>query len=152
MFWEEKIDILKKKFSQADFRDPFTDWSDILKKIEAKFILNDDPNYRFVNWSDKIKNKTIIKTVLRPTIYQQIKQLDSNNNYWVVIIDGNSPTSKHLVYDCKTNSLESLLSIISGSFYIIDKKYSWLSYFETDKEKNEVTIIKSGNILTPFDK
>jgi hypothetical protein len=151
MFWEEKIDLLKKKFSLADFRDPFTDWSDILKRIEAKFIINNDPNYRFVNWSDKIKGKTIIKTVSSLTIYQQLKQLDSDNNYWAVVVDGNSPTSRHLVYDCKSNSLAVLLSIFSGNFYIIDKKYDWLTYFEIDKEKNEVIIFKSGNVPTPFD-
>lgn len=38
MYWQEKIDRLKSKFHQADFRDLFTDWPEILKKIEEDGI------------------------------------------------------------------------------------------------------------------
>jgi hypothetical protein len=151
MFWEEKIDRLKKKFSQADFNDPFMNWSDILKKTEARFIINHDPNERLVNWADKIKDKKCICTLAYSKIYQQIKKLDVNKNYWVMIVEGPYPTSRHLVYDCKSNAMEWLISIARGNFYIVDKKYAWFIYFESNQEKKEITLYKSGHEPTPFD-
>ena len=149
MNWEEKIDILKKDFSPTDFRDPFTDCLDILKKIESKFIIKN--NYNFNNWSDNLKNKVLLRIVTLETSYQEIKCLDIKTNFWAVIINDNTPTARHLIYDCKINSLEVLLSFTLGDFCIIDKKYKWLTYFKVDRVKNEVIIFKSGDERTPFD-
>jgi hypothetical protein len=151
MFWEEKIDILKKQFPQTDFRDPYTDWPEILKKVEAKFIVKADSNFLYSNWGDQLKNKLRVRTILHQKVNEEIKRLDCKSNYWVVVIQGNYPNSKHLVYDCKTNSLEALISLSLSDFYIIDKKYIWLTFFKIDKENNEITIFKSGNAQTPFD-
>ncbi len=44
MYWEEKMDRIKKETDSKDFRVPFTDWSTILKSIEAHFIVKEDSN------------------------------------------------------------------------------------------------------------
>lgn len=151
MFWEEKIDNLKKEFTQTDFHSPFTDWPKILKKIEAKFIIKPNSIYHFTNWENNLKNKTYIKTTLHTTTHEEIKRLETDKNYWVVVVNGNYPTAKHLVFDCKVNSLRALLSFISADFYIIDKRYNWLVLFKTDYEKGEVKLFKSGDSQTPFE-
>ena len=152
MHWEEKIDILKKEFSPLDFGDHFTDWTYILKKIESKFFYKNDPNFNFTNWADNIKNKVFLRTINTQTIYEEIKNLDTNTNYWVVVVISKNPTTKQYVYDCKTNAIRSLLTFSHGDFYIIDKKYLWLTYFQIDSKKEEITIFKSGHERTPFDK
>lgn len=151
MYWQEKIDILKKKFPQTDFRNPFMDWPKILKKMEAKFIIKENTNFHFTNWAGRLKNKVLVKTIIHQSIYQEIKKLSPDTNYWVVIVYGDYPTSKHLVYDCKLNSLEALLGFTIGDFYIIDKKYNWLSYFKIDREKGKVSLFKTANSMTPFE-
>lgn len=152
MYWEEKIDVLKKKFSQTDFRSPFTDWPEIPGKIEAKFVIKNNPDHHFTNWADHLKNKIFLRAVQRPAIFREIKKLDANSNYWVVIVSGNSPDSRHLVYDCKVNAMEALISLAPGDFYIVGKKYNWLLFSEADNEANEVRMFKSGHGSVPFDK
>ena len=41
MYWEEHIDLLKRKFGLKDFKVPFNDWKEILKRIESNFIRNE---------------------------------------------------------------------------------------------------------------
>jgi hypothetical protein len=151
MFWEEKIDLLKKNFSQTDFRDPFTEWLEILKKIESKFIIKNNANDHFTNWSSCLKNSILVKTIPTKYIPKEIQKLNRATNYYVVIVTGNSPTSKQLIYDCKPNSMEFLLSMAPGHFYIIDKKYKWLTFFKINPDNIEASILKSGVQETPFD-
>jgi hypothetical protein len=61
--WEEKIDMLKKGFSPQEFHVPFTDWFDILKKIESKFIAKEGSMYHLTNWADKIKSKHFVHAI-----------------------------------------------------------------------------------------
>lgn len=149
MFWQEHIDILKKKYSQSDFRDPFTDWYTVLQSIQAKFIAKHDSNYHFTNWIDNIKNQSLIRTFPRHQITAEINKLNPTTNYWLVIV-GDAPTSKMLIYDCKVSPINSLISLANSHFFIIDKKYKWLTYFQIDNE--QISLIKSGNGKTPFDK
>lgn len=150
MFWEEKIDILQKQFSSGDFHVPFTKWTNIIKNIEAAFIIHDS-NYHYSNWSERIKQKTFIGIVTLPEIYQHVHQLESNTNYWVVIVQGQTPTSKHLVYDCKPIAMIALLEFTSADFYIIDKKYNWIVVCELNQNSCTYSISKSGSVPTPFD-
>lgn len=151
MNWEEKIDLLKTKFSPTDFKDHFLDWSNILRKIEAKFIIRDSSKYQFTNWSDNLKSKSTISTISHHEINDQLNKLDINVSYWVVIQAQNNPTAKHFIYECRPNSLELLISITSGDFYIIDKKYQWLTFFKIDYDNSRLEIFKSGSEHTPFD-
>jgi hypothetical protein len=151
MYWQEKTDILKKKFRQSDFRDPFNDWPEVLKKIEEKFIVRTNSNYHFSNWRDNLKNRIYLRTIPRQGIYTELKKLNKDVNFWVVVTFGNDPTSNNWVYDCKIYSMEALLSIASGDFYIVEKKYKWMVFFEMDREKEEVALTKNGNSQTPFD-
>ena len=49
MFWEEKIDLLKRETDPEDFKVPFTSSAVVLKKIEDKFIVRQDSSYHFSN-------------------------------------------------------------------------------------------------------
>ena len=148
MYWQEKIDRLKSEFSQSDFRDPFTDWPDILKNVESNFIIRQDSLYHFTNWSENIKQQHVLRTISRQDVQKEIGKLDAVANYWVVIT-GDPPTSRNMVYDCKPKSLNVIISMAGGNFYIIDKKYRWFTFFNVHDDK--ITIVKSGSANTPFD-
>jgi hypothetical protein len=152
MYWQEKIDRLKKSFSPREFQDRYTDWPQILKKIEAKFVKKYYSSYHFSNWSENLKNKILIRTISDKEVFVEIKKLLPNQNYWVVLVSGTEAAAKHLVYDCSPNSMEALLSMTSTDFYIIDKAYKWLISFEIDEIHNKVTLTKATNSQTPFDK
>jgi hypothetical protein len=158
MFIDEKIDRLKKEFSPADFKVPFIEGSNILKSIEAEFIsikdLTKDLNnlgQHFNNWADNIKQKIEVNSVDLNNHNVWLDKLDSNTNYWTVIAYRNSPSLKHLVYDCKPNALIALFSITQDDFFVVDKKYKWLSYFQVNRQKNQATIYRSGEKMTPFE-
>ena len=158
MFLDEKIDGLKKEFSSADFKVPFTDGSNILKSIETEFITSKDLTkdlnnlrHHFNNWADNIKYKIEVKSVDLNNYETWLDKLDLNTNYWVVIANGNSPSLKHLVYDSKPNALIALFSITQDDFFVVEKKYKWFSYFQVNRQTNKATIFRSGEKMTPFE-
>ncbi len=141
MFWEERIDQLKEIIDSRDFRVPYSDGSDILKKIEDKFIVTSNTNYHFSNWAERIKSKTRVKNVLTSNLIKEFKNLAPNKNYWVVL-SGDDVGSKNLVYDCKPPVIADLIKLWGKDFYIVDKKYSWLVYFRYNE--GNIEIYKSG--------
>lgn len=151
MLWEEKIDRLKKQFDSTQFRVPFADWPEILKKIESKFIVKKDSNYEFTNWTENIKNKIFIQSLNLKSLPDQIDRINENQNCFVVVVMNNGPTGKQYVYDCRPKAISVLTSIASGDFFIIDKKLGWLTYFERDNASFRFSIYKSGDGKTPFD-
>lgn len=152
MYWEEKIDRLKKDTDPNDFKVPFTDWSTILKKIEDKFVIKENSDYSdfvFSNWDSRLKEKRQIKKILTVNIAGECDKFDSNQNYWVVLTRDKADF-KNLVYDSKPTVMKTLIGLWGGDFYIVDKKYNWLTYFKRDDTDTEV--FKSGDLVTPLDK
>jgi hypothetical protein len=149
MYWEEKIDKIKKETNSKDFRVPFADWSAILKSIETYFIVKEDSNNIFSNWVARLKDKQKIKTCRAVDLETELGKLNAKENFWLVI-SGDNPTTKNLVYDCKLNVILRVLGLREGDFFIVNKKYEWLTYFRYDQ--TDVEIFKSGNTQTPWDK
>jgi len=157
MYWEEHIELIKKSFTPTEFSIPYTDRVDILKKIENGFIIKVNSNDHFANWADTIKKKIKVTVVDSNDIKTTLMVLSDEVNYWVIIAVGRGPSAKNYVYDCNLRSLLAMVqmcmgsSYCSGSFFIVDKKYSWFTYFCVSKENNSITIYKSGEFTTPFD-
>lgn len=149
MYFEEKIDKLKKETDPADFRVPFTEWSTILKKIEDKFIVKENSHYSFSNWDNRLKDRKRIKKILTTNTDSELDRLDANQNYWVVLTRDRFDF-KNLVYDSKPTVIKRLLELWDGDFYIVHKKYNWLTFFKRDNTDTEV--FKSGDFVTPLDK
>lgn len=127
MFWEEKIEHFKKLNSTKDFNVPFTSWSKILKKIEDVFSITYDKRYPLTNWKERVKGLSEMSSVNIENL------LLSDINYWVVITNFR-PTGHNLVYDCNASLIKSFVKMHDNDYYIVDKKYSWLVYY--NKETN----------------
>jgi hypothetical protein len=157
MHWEEHIDIIKKSFTPKEFSIPFTDWVTIMKKIENGFIMKVNSNDHFSNWADNIKHKIEVAVIHPNDLKTALMHLSDAANYWVIIPFGRGHTAQQHVYQCNLRSLLELVHLCSrspdcnGSFFIVDKKYSWFTYFCVDKENNNIGIFKSGESITPFD-
>ena len=153
MYFQEKIETLKKIFKSSDFKVPFTDATSILKQIEKHFIIQKnvetDPNNvgQYHNqWAANIRQK--IELRLGYLHYMQyLEKLDSETNYWVVL----AFEAKHQVFDCKLKAIQSLILAGKTDFFVIDKKYKWFTYFALDKEGNLHKAYKSGSEKTPFE-
>ncbi len=151
MFWEEKIERIKTKFTQNEFRVPFSDRSEIMKKMEARFVISSKPAYRNTNWSEGLKERVVLRKITYEAIFPAISTLDPAANYWVVIVLGDSSMVQQLIYDCKPAAIVQLVAIAPGNFFIGDKKYQWLVYFNKNRTENTVTMIKAGSSSTPLD-
>ena len=153
MFWEEKIDLVKKQFSQPEFDDPFRSGRQIIEKIIRHFH-NSTP-LKFSQTTDRkslIKNCSLIKQCCIDKFYkEELEKLENSTNYWLFL----NPDNINRVYDCQKAPLRYLLYLSSGQkkqeFYIVHKKYLWAVYFESDKERNVVEIYKCGNGRTIFE-
>lgn len=151
MFWEEKIDIFKKQHSSSDFRVPFSDWPEILKNIENRFVLKEKDSYSFRNWADRIKNKELVIEASLSEVQELIEKLNKSQNYWIVLPLGQEPTTKLMVYDSKPSVILEIASKSRSDFFIVEKKYSWFTYFNCDRETNMLNIYKSGSNVIPFE-
>lgn len=152
MAWEEFIDGLTQTYPQEQFRVPYTAWAGIFRSIEESFIIKEWSQYIYTNWLGKVKRETPIKTIILQQLDNEVSKLENNTNYWVVIVFGNSRDSRQYVYDCQVNSMKVILERAPADFFIVDKRYNWLTYFKVDRDKSEVSISKSGDGQTPFDK
>ena len=151
MYWEEKIDILQRKYSQQEFRVPFTYWADIFEQIESRFIKNTRPSYHFTNWSENFKQSTHLRFVPNSEIGREIVRLNDGTNYWVIVVFGQDPTSKHYVYDCSINAMRTLLSMAPSDFYICSKKYEWLTFFRSKPALHGFEMNRVGEGKNPFE-
>lgn len=149
MFWEEKIDIIKKKYDSKDFKVPFTNWSEIFGQIERRFIVKKNSQNHYKNWIGNIKDKIQIQIVTDAILIEQLNVLGRSENFWLVIISGNEENGRHLIYDCKLPVIVELINMSDTSFLIVHKKYDWLACFEK-MGKQKTIIAKSGNNKTPF--
>ena len=129
MYWGEKIVRNGLRFAQADFNRHFTDWSEVLKTLEERFIFRCDSNSHFSNGSEQFKSRITIRAINQKNIASEIDGLENDCNYWVVFVHGDYPTAKQVVYDCKPIVIKAPSEIISGHFFIGDKKYNGLSNF-----------------------
>lgn len=135
MYWEERIDWIRKEYSLGctDFKVPFTDWVTVTQKIESRFIIKQNTNQHFNFWPDNLKgDKVQIATNQHHTqLFDYFLQPDSR--YWLVL--AGSPSGKYLLYDCTRKACEILLAYQPNrDFFLIDKKYSWLLYFEKGED------------------
>jgi hypothetical protein len=151
MFWEEKIDVLKKQFAPTDFKVPFIDAHEIMKNIENRFIVKTNSNQNFNNWESSIKQKQKLTSINSNQLESFVSHLDNASSYWTVIVLGNDESAKHFVYDCKPNSLKALTALQPLDFFLADKKYLWFTFFKRNNQENTIEIYKSGKALTPFE-
>lgn len=149
MYWEEKIDLLARQVGRVSLNRHFTDWAEILKSLEDRFINTGSPSRRFSNWPDALKSPIFIRTTNRKEICHEIGKLDPECNYWAVFVRGNYSNAKHIVFECKPSVIETILALTAGDFFIGDKKYNWLVHFK-DTMDERVSLIKSGGSPTPF--
>jgi hypothetical protein len=159
MYFEEHIERLKREFPSSDFRVPFDDATEILKKIEKKFIrvknvqtdLNNAGQYCNY-WAENFKDKIELKKIGIAQLNECLKMLNGEKNYWMILANSENPAIKHHIYDVKLNSIHALLKVSLNDFFIVSKKFEWLIYFQIDKNDRVATIFKNRNHQTPFDK
>ena len=140
MFWNEKIDLIKKKYSNEDFSVPHVNRKEILRKIESKFIKRNEDYYdlnnskkRFTNWWDNLKSnkETLIEGELKSNLEQFI---NTNQKYWFVCEFSN----QILVYKSKLSPIINLISIghsKTNTFHIIEPKYDFFLGLRIEKDK-----------------
>jgi hypothetical protein len=148
MYWNEKIDLVKKKFP-GEFKDPFRAGPEIVKKIVT--ILFDCTMLNFIeseNRAELLRHGTLIKRCSLKQFYnEELPRLDNGSNYWLFLFK--IPMGSNFqVYDCKYQALRELVYLSSGQdeqdFCIVDKKYAWLLFFKIDRPNDTVEQIKAS--------
>lgn len=147
--WQEKIDLLQKNFTPKEFHVLFTDGANILKRIERRFIVKQDATYILTNWADNMKNRRFVHEIAATNFPGIFNLLKHNQAYWFVALIGSGPTSRQYVYSGVPKALQSLASLTSNDFFIVDKQLCWFLYFRRSGDKIEV--YKSGEAKTPLD-
>lgn len=148
MYWNEKIDLIKKKYPHKDFSTPHVDRKEILKKIETKFIgrskdyydLNNFNN-RFCNWWTEIKETTFVGSE------SEIQSLlnfafDKKEQFWIAC----EFTDGIMIYKSKLEPALHLISIgqsWTDTFHVIQLKYDFIISIRFSN--GELCMKSSGN-------
>ncbi len=151
MYWNEKIDLVKKQFPAPQFKDPYQSGIQVIEKI----IRNLFQTTRFhfsasENRVELLKDAALIKTCTTKQLYDvEIPLITKSKNFWVLII--NPPRGQILqVYDCQYEPMRYLLQISSGTdkqeFCIVEKKYAGMLFYAIDHVQNTAAIYKTGKI------
>lgn len=156
MYWQEKIHRLKRKYSPAQFRDPFWRGRKIISMIMQKFfhLLSEGEHCHHLDIT-QIRDCTLIASCTTKTLYQEeMAKLLEGVNYWLLLI--NPPMgSGYQVYDCQKEALREVLYLSSGAsesqFCIVDKKYRWFTFIDVNHQQNIAKIYKSGLQPTLWD-
>ena len=143
MHWNEKIDLIKKKYSADEFSVPHVNRKEILRKIETKFIKRDTDYYdlnkfneRFCNWYSSLTSEGSIQIdlelekVLNPIF-------TPNKKNWIACEFSN----QILIYKSSLLPTMDLISIgqtWSDTYHIIDSKFDFLVSFKFDNDKIEI--------------
>ncbi|MBK5073514.1 hypothetical protein I2492_10520 [Budviciaceae bacterium CWB-B4] len=148
MYWQEKIHYLKQQYPTPQFNDPFWRGKNVIATIiDTFFSFAQEDIYSNKLDAAKIKNRELIKTCSVKTLYQEeMDKLPENTNFWLLLM--NPPMGAECqIYDCQKNALRELLYLSSGvpepQFYIIDKKYRWLVFFDVNRQQDIAAIYKS---------
>ena len=156
MFFEEKIEWLKKEFSASDFRVPYTHATDILKSIEKSFIIRKDVSRDLVNlgqyfnnWKENIKHEFELMTIQTHEFEDCLRSLNIDTNYWVVLESSKIP--KNFIADCRPISINPFYCTLHDYLFIVEKKYEWFVCFQNNKLTQTIRVSKSGSRPTPFD-
>jgi hypothetical protein len=152
MGWESFIDGLTGTYSPKEFRVPSTDCIAILKQIEARFIINNNPNHPVPHWKKNIKYREFVKTFPLSSLPSLFNMLPADTLFWVVFISDYHSTTRQFLVESNREIIPKLFSWTSaGDLAIIDKRYAWYSYWEMDRDAQLVNIYKSKNHVSPFD-
>ena len=148
MHWNEKIDLLKKEFSDEDFSVPHVDRKSILRKIESRFISRPEDYYdlnnsapRFSNWWDHIKYP--LEMTINLDLPSFLKSsIGSEEHFWVAC----EFEDRISIYKARLNAILDLISIgqtWTQIFHVIQLKYHFLLSFRMDQV--EIKIKASGD-------
>ena len=145
MHWNEKINLIKKRYSEDEFSVPHINRKEILRKIETKFIsksadyyeLNNN-NERFSNWWDNIKitDQNSLETQMDLEVSLD-KLIGQNDTFWLAaeFADG------IMIYKAKKDAALHLISIgrtWTNTFHLIQLKYEFLISFGIGDSKIEI--------------
>ena len=133
MLWNEKVDQIKKRYSELEFSVPHVDRKSILRKIETKFInrpvdyydLN-NANERFSNWWENIKSSNEESIDIKVDLRKKLNHLTNDNEtFWVVAEFSNGV----MVYRANKESSIELITIgqtWTNTFHLVQLKYKFM--------------------------
>ena len=148
MHWNEKIDLIKRRYSDDEFSVPHVKRKEVLRKIESKFIKRskeyydlNSKNIRFSDWWEYLDStkELVIQLEVKDLLKQIIKP---NQKYWIAC----EFPDQVLIY--KSN-LPAAIDLVSNglawtkTFHIIEQKYEFLLGLKLEEDKT--TIKQVGN-------
>lgn len=122
-----------------------TDWLEVFKKIEARFIKKYNTNTKFNWWWENLKDDNIRFMIPEIAGYNYLHYLvNPHEKLYLVISDSDRDPTKQWIYEGYIAPIQYVLSNLSKvEYYIVSKKYDWLL-----AENHHNIMIASGTART----
>ncbi len=153
MHWNEKIDVMKKTFSDEEFSVPHIDRKRILIEIENKFIARSYDYYSLNNhsitfgeWWDNIDKPIEINTRLQYSEILDILILP-NEDVWIA---AEFHHGYILIYKAKLKALKYLIDIgrtWASKFHLIGVKYDCMFSLNITNNITQIKIADDNQTL-----
>jgi len=151
MYWNEKIELVKQRYSDKEFSVPNVNRKRILREIEVQFISRSADYYqsnsfntRFANWWDNIKqNDQKVLTSKQDLTACLSELINPNDTFWIAaeFVDG------IMIYKTKKDAALYLMSIGRtwvNTYHMIHLKFKYLISFRI--EASTIEVKRSGEV------
>lgn len=140
MHWNEKIDLIKKRYSDNDFSVPHLDRKGILRKIETKFISRaadyydlNNSNVRFSNWWENISSTNEKSLEIKLLLDELNKSIDKNDRFWIA----GEFSQGVMIYKVNKDAAIELISIgktWTDTFHLVHLKFEYMISIQFESE------------------
>ncbi|MEM7659435.1 MAG: hypothetical protein AAF399_25175, partial [Bacteroidota bacterium] len=142
MYWNEKINLIKKNYSKEDFSVPMVDRKSILRKIENQFITRPEDYYfsnefrgRFSNWWANLKDGSTLTIPYDKMVWGKLETfVFDQKDFWVAV----AFIGHTKIYRAKKSPTLALMNIgrtWADSYHLIDLKFKSMTSIKFEQHQ-----------------
>ena len=145
MHLEEKLDLLKKELYPDHLAIRFNEFKSIFKKIDSKFLGEQDLNYPNSKWKERLKGFQESELKMGQLEFLESRLEKGQKYWWIFLEQPDYEGSRHRLFDATLKGGKRLSYLFQASpIFVVEKKYQWM--FMVDESKGVIRETETDDI------
>lgn len=104
------------------------DWPEIMKKIEARFVIKVNSNTKFNWWRERLKSDSLSIQFPQENAWEYLHLLvPKNEKVWLVACEERRDPTQTWLFEGFIEPIQHIIGALpTMEYYIVSKKYEWL--------------------------